>query len=942
MKQLDSASKGSTESQANLALPKNSKAPTIVPPISEDDSQLVKPAVLNVIRTWRGVAETPTCDDSGTRVSSYNSLPQLLREAGGIAFGSILIGQKARVKARKLIRDMLLKVPDNPETSDVITFSMDNRRIGPGERELIVLGLHHQKVGMSSQAIKTFTRAIDVIRYAYIPLICRGIVYFQTGHYFSALHDFSEAIKVITNSKSRLLDYKKDLVLAHYNKGLSQIKLGDDESGIDELKKAVELDPENAICRNTLILAFRRTSQYLDAIEHCIVLFDQQKERDLKEREEKAKQDIAQQTNKYVGTDYIKNSLSVSAQSTRASTAPAGSKSSGDTAGSGSGPTVGSSLERDSFRGRSPTRLQPHAKSGSPFLINSRGSSIFLKQYSSMSNYVDNLQEINRTVIRVNVKEHIFPGIKELKQIHEANNRKNGDKDDTSAALLERYKHANGIENDVYASLFVRLSSIQESLLTPPSLRNFDHLKEIAACLRTFPVLSAMIEPLLNDLASVIEYRTVATNTVIYQQNEGVNGVLLVMNGQLQLRMDTGQQTTTISTLQSSHMHGMLDTLFYKSSQLAHSPHNLFVQKLYKQCLTSSFGDLKLDHEEAEEAEEADENGDVDAANVEKSVPDLQGLNLEHAALPRALKPASFVSCRATKPTELMVIRHADFERFLRDAYEKDFYERLNLIRASGIFDKNHFTPFDQIRLVRMSVLKSFAQGSTILAQGEKPEFLYFVMKGLCKVKKSPDATENLILRLEKLKSAISAHDAKYVFHHKLRGEITLASEDYCRAQPSETYLTAAEESRDAMRLEVAKLEAQIIREKAEETKRLEEEEEKRRLGRPTENNSVDIATIKWPQIFGEACLLQRDSGGSLGTVIAETLCQVLCIHYLQLETFKIEDYILERVRLRAVVYPPDEQLLEMIRKTKEWKLYKEQIISQIPQDKWSGVKQSK
>ena len=137
--------------------------------------------------------------------------------------------------------------------------------------------------------------------------------------------------------------------------------------------------------------------------------------------------------------------------------------------------------------------------------------------------------------------------------------------------------------------------------------------------------------------------------------------------------------------------------------------------------------------------------------------------------------------------------------------------------------------------------------------------------------------------------------------------------------------------------LEIARLESLAGKTVQMEQKRREEEAEMIKLGRPVPNSKVDIATLKWSQIFGEACLLAPESGTSLGTVLADTVSEVVLIHKSYLQTFKIDEKHLDRVRIRAVQYPSDEKLVEMLHVGNEWASYKAGIVEDIPKSKWPG-----
>lgn len=87
-------------------------------------------------------------------------------------------------------------------------------------------------------------------------------------------------------------------------------------------------------------------------------------------------------------------------------------------------------------------------------------------------------------------------------------------------------------------------------------------------------------------------------------------------------------------------------------------------------------------------------------------------------------------------------------------------------------------------------------------------------------------------------------------------------------------------------------------------------------------NGEETVCTLQWPQLFGESSVLhpsnvmddkasqgdpcEENLGGefrSAGRVVAETPCEVLSIHNFHLQTFRIEEPFLERIRLFSVKY---------------------------------------
>jgi CRP-like cAMP-binding protein len=921
---LDIAPASGPSSEAPAASPKtpapaaNSSAEA--KPFSRPGSPDVNTEKLGVLREWRGIAEDDTYDDMGqkTKPKSAMRLPAMLRAAGGVQFGNMIIGAKARQKARRLVRDMASTAPRDPDTSKLIPVDLENRRIGNGEREHVIVGINYEKAGHLGMAVKAFGKALVVVKMKHIIHICRGNVQFQRGKFFSAISDFSSALKCIEVGEDSINAHLGDVVIARYNRAMSLFRIGDDERGIEDLKFAVMCDPDNDSVRETLVMAHRRCGQYADAIEHCSVLH--QNAKSLREQEEMQKlqeSTISLELKRRANTSsdhiaVIKEAEARKHQYRQRPTTCGGSMSAKP-------PTNRPSTSPEGRSTGASTATMPSAQGSSgnsaaaPIsLINSR---FMAESYGSSGR--DSVEKAR--IKTVEIRDYEFPNLKTMKEAYET--KRLNDEVTQATMHLETFKHSNGFKRHLFDTLFIRLNPLQDALITLNNKRTQEQLKIISEALRGFGIFSKNTETELFDLAACVEYRTVTSKSTVFYQDDEVAGVLLLLSGQLQLRLESGQETKTLTTINPSGTYGELALLFRNKG----SP---FVKKLQKACRNEDLGSLfqpELVPAEDESDAVDDDDDDDDVFNPNDNAT---------AILPRSLQAGSFMSCKVSSPSEIILILAHDFDRMLREQCEREFLSHLELVRASGVFT-DLFTPQEMIRLTRMAVTRHYHQGDVIVTQGEEPDFLYFILKGICKVIKRPDPSEYLVRRLGELKETAQTFDQKYAFHHKLRGTFTPASEECRRNHPDNPHITAAEEEREATGAEIAKLTLQVKRVKAAEVKRREEEEEMQRLGRPVPNMSVDIATLNWPQIFGEVCVLQPEGGTSLGTVKAETGSEILCIHKVHLQTFQIDERLLARVKQRAVHYPPDETLVHMLESNQEWSGYKKGLMAEIPKDKW-------
>ncbi len=196
------------------------------------------------------------------------------------------------------------------------------------------------------------------------------------------------------------------------------------------------------------------------------------------------------------------------------------------------------------------------------------------------------------------------------------------------------------------------------------------------------------------------------------------------------------------------------------------------------------------------------------------------------------------------------------------------------------------------------------------------------VLNGICKVQKRPDKSERTVARLIEMKELAFEHDMKYSFHHKLRRVLTPAPPEY-KAIADSNFATAAEAIRHNIDVEIKKLEQSATL--------------KDRYNLDNGNDIVDVASLRWPMVFGEASVSIPEGRSSLGTVIADTYCEILWIHKSHIQTFRLGEKFHERLRLRSVRYPPDDSLVNKLHGDRAWSVYKGEVMGGIEKQKWPG-----
>jgi hypothetical protein len=96
-----------------------------------------------------------------------------------------------------------------------------------------------------------------------------------------------------------------------------------------------------------------------------------------------------------------------------------------------------------------------------------------------------------------------------------------------------------------------------------------------------------------------------------------------------------------------------------------------------------------------------------------------------------------------------------------------------------------------------------------------------------------------------------------------------------------------------------------------------------------------EIATLQWPMIFGEACVVDPEGGLSRGTIVADTTTDVFVIHKKQLQTFYMDVAVVDKVKQKAVTYPDDTELVAKNRSKDGWLKIRETMLADIPKGRW-------
>jgi hypothetical protein len=161
----------------------------------------------------------------------------------------------------------------------------------------------------------------------------------------------------------------------------------------------------------------------------------------------------------------------------------------------------------------------------------------------------------------------------------------------------------------------------------------------------------------------------------------------------------------------------------------------------------------------------------------------------------------------------------------------------------------------------------------------------------------------------------------KYSFHHKLRKDLAPAPVEFAKTTDY-NFSTATEFTRHELERELSELEEVLAREKSQ----------------PSEQFVADVTKLKWPMIFGETSVSLPEGRGSLGTIIAETYCEILSVHKTHLQTFHLMEDFQERLRIRSVKYPPDDVLALRRENSEKWSAFRADVLEDISKKRWPGI----
>lgn len=706
--------------------------------------------------------------------------------------------------------------------SNLLDIDFAHRKINLGEKDMLLRGQSLERSGDTQAAISCYTRAGAHSKDQQISRMLLGSLHYRAGRLVTALKFYSVAITILDN-KLTGMRLHQDEFLAYYNRSIINFRLGADETGWQDLEKAVLINPKHLQARELLSLVKRRMGKYHEAISDAMIC---KAHREVEEQEvaqvAQRRLEVLQQQNDLQEVDSAANSVTGSEQGggegykrERRDTVLSVQSSSGNNSGNGH-----QRLSHVHFKDKDHHGHHAH--------------------HLHSQNIVKGIQvEVLEPACHSSLRDKIVQGHLGLK---DSDSSSAGVDISAEGGFLKTFKINNGCKMELFEDIFVKPSDLQASLLIPPHFRLPNQIEIITDTLKLFPYTRPMTFSSIQELSNVIEFRALHHKDRIFGQNEEAGAVCMLLSGVIQTRLETSTTNRSLMDVSLGELppfttFGYIDLLFrHPRPALTKMMEDVLVSYFlqhrevsnksthmngsddgenegnnnnnpaaddhagyyYHQSLdpfTSPSkaspttpqhfkgGDSKRQIGMADDASSIGSDGGAQAAaansaELSEELACQSKLIAEYQALwatddpkrpqqvARCVSSGMFMNYLMNTPCEFLMVGEQDFDRLLYDNALAELKARLSAILSSGIF--RDWKMEDIIRLARMGQIRTFKRGETILRQGIKPDFLYIVMKGLCKVKKRPHRTEILLQQLNATKKAAEQHDLKYVFHHKL------------------------------------------------------------------------------------------------------------------------------------------------------------------------------
>jgi hypothetical protein len=413
-------------------------------------------------------------------------------------------GYMIQMRAKKHVSLLASKAPEDPDTGKIMVLKFTDRNLNFDVRDHLEEGFALQTNGKLSEAESFYDKAVLTGKSVSLalPLAMRGIVRFLQRKYLKAIKDFTDSIALYEQYGETRHD-KADTAAALYNRALSYFRIGDDDSGVSDLKKALdEYDADNFQIREMLILAYRRVDKFELATEQCVIL---------KERKD-AK----------INACFC------------------------------DGPSAGRSF--DSFS-PPPINKGASAETDKDTRAGSSSKRIMLSQSKQrLSGFSKSFGSFGSRNFRVVPTYHIPIATTDFSLTKTKKSVSNEDKalvDESvsvvSGALsLEHEKIAQGFSRNIFDTLFVNTTALQEALSLPTKARHKAHVALIEAKLKEISFFRELERVDLRKVAAGVEYRTISDRGPLFSQDRPMDVFCILLSGQWQLRVEIAQHVVPI------------------------------------------------------------------------------------------------------------------------------------------------------------------------------------------------------------------------------------------------------------------------------------------------------------------------------------------------------------------------------------------------------------
>jgi tetratricopeptide (TPR) repeat protein len=792
--------------------------------------------------------------------------------------------------ATKTLKRMARDTAPDVQLNDLLPIVLASGKVGVGDKDILEQGLKAELEGNYEVAINMYMRAGLHTSKPHLSKMFLAAIRYQMGKFMQAMDDLTWAVESQDKVKHLSIYSKEEHFIAFYNRALVNFRVGNDEKGLEDIRMAISLNEDHLKAREILGLALRRLTKYGESIEISKQNIMIRKE--IEQLEHEAELEWA---------------------------------------------------SKEAAKARAKEHREKH-----PFMVDHGRQSIHnhdTLHHSLMS--VSSDVEETQTLRQVHCPVEDKGGMGSLKSRKLQRQRQLAQQDKDGSAMLgealKTFKITNGFHEDLYEGLFTRPSTLQEAMMVHPGSRTPEQVEVIASTLRLFPFLWRCSDSVIKELSRCVEYRALQNRANLYTQNNRADGVVFLLRGSIQGKLDGFDVGATVnhkvvSEIAPYGVIGHIDLLF---DTARHPASKDLVESI------AAARRLKEDQLNAEftaagrvDAKDADSVEDFNHKREDADDASEQELETEMDRLPRCVQNKMFITYTMSSMCEILICKREDFNRLLYEAAYSELKTRLSIVQGCRVFSE--WAREDVIRLARMGQMQVFRSGELILKQGVKPNYLSLIMKGMCKSYKSPNKSSVLSVKLADAEAKAARHDLKYTYHHKLRNTLTKgvlvphpkASEQYKQSLASRTHVTVSEALRYSLGVEIKTLKKELAKAIEAELKQQEEELSLDEAVESATSKLSEVSTLQWPMMFGEACMLDPENGTSRGTIVADTTLEVLSIHKSQLQTFRIRDSVLEKMKYRSVIYPEDEELLLQKERKEQWEYQRQSIVRNLSHPK--------